>query len=44
MAAFRSRALTKRFPDGHYRPSTLLIIGGLATDALLIEVQTVAEM
>lgn len=39
---WRSREFARLFPDGRYPPSTLLIVSGLADEAMLIEFQAIA--
>ena len=41
---FRLREFPRMFPDGAYPPNTLLIISRLASEAYLLEVQTVAAI
>ena len=41
---WRTREFARLFPDGRYPPNTLLIVGGLATDEMLIEVQAIAAI
>jgi enamine deaminase RidA (YjgF/YER057c/UK114 family) len=42
--AFRQREFSRWFADGKYPPNTLLVIGRLAAESYLIEVQTIAEL
>ena len=47
VAAFRewrTREFARLFPDGRYPPSTLLIVSGLASEEMLIEVQAIAAI
>lgn len=44
LAEFRQREFTKFYPDGSYPPNTLLIVSGLASEELLLEVQAVAAV
>ena len=39
---WREREFRRLFPDGRYPPSTLLIVGGLASEEMRIEVQVTA--
>jgi enamine deaminase RidA (YjgF/YER057c/UK114 family) len=41
---WRTREFARLFPDGRYPPSTLLIVNGLADEAMLIEVQAMAAI
>ena len=41
---FRLREFPRMFPNGVYPPNTLLIVGRLVQEPLLIEVQTVAAL
>lgn len=41
---WRTRAFARLFPDGRYPPSTLLIVSGLASEEMLIEVQAIAAI
>ena len=40
----RTKIVDGLFPDGDYPPSTLLIVSGLASEELLVEVTTVAAL
>src|ERR1700757_1431235 len=42
--AFRKREFPKMFPDGKYRPNTLLMVDRLVREPFLVEVQTVAAI
>lgn len=42
--AWRQRELVKFYPDGAFPPNTLLIVSGLASEALLLEVQAIAAV
>lgn len=42
--AYRERNFPKMFPKGAYPPNTLLIVGGLAHQSYLLEVQTIAAL
>jgi enamine deaminase RidA (YjgF/YER057c/UK114 family) len=42
--AWRTREYARIFPDGRYPPSTLLIVSGLASEEMLIEVQAIAAI
>ncbi|HEX5149245.1 MAG TPA: RidA family protein [Candidatus Limnocylindrales bacterium] len=44
LRAWREREFARLFPDGRYPPSTLLIVSGLASEEMLIEVQAVAAI
>lgn len=47
LAAFRewrTREFARLFPDGRYPPSTLLIVSGLASEEMLLEVQAIAAI
>ena len=44
LRAWREREFPKLFPDGAYPPNTLLVVNGLATEELLLEVQVSAAM
>jgi enamine deaminase RidA (YjgF/YER057c/UK114 family) len=44
LTEFREREFVKFFPDGAYPPNTLLIVSGLATESLLIEIQAIAAV
>ncbi|MEO8510414.1 MAG: RidA family protein [Chloroflexota bacterium] len=41
---WREREFPRLFPDGAYPPNTLLIVNGLATEELLLEVQVSAAI
>jgi enamine deaminase RidA (YjgF/YER057c/UK114 family) len=41
---WRTREFARLFPDGRYPPSTLLIVSGLASEEMLIEVQAIAAI
>lgn len=41
---WRKREFPRMFSDGIYPPNTLLVVGGLADEAFMIEVQTVAAI
>jgi enamine deaminase RidA (YjgF/YER057c/UK114 family) len=41
---WRTREFARLFPDGRYPPSTLLIVSGLASEEMLIEVQAIAAL
>jgi enamine deaminase RidA (YjgF/YER057c/UK114 family) len=41
---WRLREFERLFPDGRYPPSTLLIVSGLASEEMLIEVQAIAAI
>jgi enamine deaminase RidA (YjgF/YER057c/UK114 family) len=41
---WRTREFGRLFPDGRYPPSTLLIVSGLASEEMLIEVQAIAAI
>jgi enamine deaminase RidA (YjgF/YER057c/UK114 family) len=41
---WREREFARLFPDGRYPPSTLLIVSGLASEEMLIEVQATAAI
>lgn len=43
-AAFREREFARLYPDRAFPPNTLLIVGGLVQEALLLEVQAVAAI
>jgi enamine deaminase RidA (YjgF/YER057c/UK114 family) len=43
-AAFRQREYAKFYPTGKYPPNTLLLVSGLVTEALLLEVQAIAAI
>ena len=42
--AWRERAFAGFFPSGAYPPNTLLVVSGLASEDLLLEVQVIAAM
>jgi enamine deaminase RidA (YjgF/YER057c/UK114 family) len=44
LRAWREREFARLMPDGHYPPSTLLIVSGLASEEMLIEVQAIAAV
>src|SRR5258705_4434667 len=44
LRAFRQREFSRMFPDGAYPPNTLLVVDRLASEAYLIEIQTVAGL
>ena len=44
LRAWREREFPKLFPDGAYPPNTLLVVNGLATEELLLEVQVTAAI
>ena len=44
LRAFRQREFSRMFPDGGYPPNTLLVVDRLASEAYLIEIQTVAVL
>lgn len=44
LRAWRERAFPRLFPDGAYPPNTLLVVSGLATEELLLEVQVSAAV
>ncbi len=41
---WRTQEFARLFPDGRYPPSTLLIVNGLASEEMLIEVQAIAAI
>ena len=41
---WRTREYARLFPDGRYPPSTLLIVSGLASEEMLLEVQAIAAI
>ena len=41
---WRTQEFARLFPDGRYPPSTLLIVSGLASEEMLIEVQAIAAI
>ena len=41
---WRTREFARLFPDGRYPPNTLLVVGGLAAEEMLIEVQAIAAL
>ena len=43
-AAWRQREFPRLFPDGTWPPNTLLIVGGLVDEDMLLEVQAVAAV
>jgi enamine deaminase RidA (YjgF/YER057c/UK114 family) len=44
LRTWREREFPKLFPDGAYPPNTLLVVNGLATEELLLEVQVTAAI
>jgi hypothetical protein len=44
LRTWRERQFPKLFPDGAYPPNTLLVVNGLATEELLLEVQVTAAV
>jgi enamine deaminase RidA (YjgF/YER057c/UK114 family) len=40
----RSREFPKIFPDGKYPPNTLLIVSGLVSEEIAIEIQAIAAI
>ncbi len=44
IAAWRKREFAAFYPDGAYPPNTLLIVGGLSNEQLLLEVQAIAAV
>jgi enamine deaminase RidA (YjgF/YER057c/UK114 family) len=41
---WRTREFAGLFPDGRYPPNTLLIVSGLASEEMLLEVQAIAAI
>ena len=44
LRAWRTREFPRFWPDGRYPPSTLLVVSGLASDQMLVEVQALAAV
>jgi enamine deaminase RidA (YjgF/YER057c/UK114 family) len=44
LRAWRTREFPKLLPDRRYPPSTLLVVSGLADEAMLLEVQALAAI
>ena len=44
LRTWREREFPKLFPDGAYPPNTLLVVNGLASEELLLEVQVTAAV
>jgi 2-iminobutanoate/2-iminopropanoate deaminase len=43
-AAFRAREFKKFYPDSAFPPNTLLIVAGLASEEIILEVQAIAAV
>jgi len=44
LRAWRNREYAELLPDGRYPPNTLLVVSGLADEAMLLEVQALAAI
>ena len=44
LRAWRTREFPRFWPDGRYPPSTLLVVSGLASEEMLVEVQALAAI
>lgn len=44
LRAWRTSAFPRLLPDGRYPPNTLLVVSGLADEAMLLEVQALAAI
>jgi enamine deaminase RidA (YjgF/YER057c/UK114 family) len=44
LRAWRNREFPRMWPDGRYPPNTLLIVSGLASEEMLLEVQALAAV
>ena len=44
LAAYRAKEFPKLYPNGKYPPNTLLVVSGLATEEIVLEVQALAAI